>query len=41
MDSWLPILVMLIVAIGFALVSLGVTYLISPKKSYTRKVSTL
>lgn len=39
MDSWLPILVMLIVAVGFAFVSLGVTYLISPKKSTPEKLA--
>ena len=31
MDQWIPILVMLIVGIGFALLSLGVSYLLSPK----------
>ena len=39
MNSWLPILVMLIVAVGFAFVSLGVTYLISPKKSTPEKLA--
>ena len=39
MNSWLPILVMLVVAIGFAFVSLGVTYLISPKKATPEKLA--
>ena len=39
MNSWLPILVMLVVAIGFAFVSLGVTYLISPKRATPEKLA--
>ena len=32
MLDWLPILVMLVVAVGFALASLGASYILSPKK---------
>ena len=31
MINWLPILVMLFIGIGFAIASLGVSYLLSPK----------
>ncbi len=37
MDQWIPILVMLIVGIGFALLSLGVSYLLSPKNPTIEK----
>ena len=37
MDQWIPILVMLIVGIGFALFSLGVSYLLSPKNPTIEK----
>ena len=33
MIEWLPILVMFVVAVGFALVSLGASYLLSPIKA--------
>ena len=39
MISWLPILIMLIIAVGFALASLGVSYLLSPKKPTPEKLA--
>ena len=39
MVAWLPILIMLIVAVGFAFVSLGVSYLLSPKKATPEKLA--
>ena len=39
MINWLPILVMLFIGIGFALVSLGVSYLLSPKNPTPEKLS--
>ena len=39
MINWLPILVMLFIGIGFALASLGVSYLLSPKNPTPEKLS--
>ena len=39
MISWLPILIMFLIALGFALVSLGVSYLLSPKNPTTEKLA--
>ena len=39
MIEWLPILVMFVVAVGFALVSLGASYLLSPKKATPEKLA--
>ena len=39
MVAWLPILIMLIVAVGFAFLSLGVSYLLSPKKATPEKLA--
>ena len=33
MTDWLPVLVMFVVAVGFALASLGASYLLSPTKA--------
>ena len=38
MIDWLPILVMLVVAVGFALASLGASYILSPKKATPEKL---
>ena len=38
MEQWIPILVMFFVALGFALVSLGVSYLLSPKNPTIEKL---
>jgi NADH:ubiquinone oxidoreductase subunit 3 (subunit A) len=41
-ETWLigtPILIMLIIAVGFALVSLGVSYLLSPKNPTAEKLA--
>ena len=37
MTDWLPVLVMFVVAVGFALASLGASYLLSPKKATPEK----
>ena len=39
MISWLPILIMFLIALGFALVSLGISYLLSPKNPTTEKLA--
>ena len=39
MISWLPILVMLFIGIGFAIASLGVSYLLSPKNPTPEKLT--
>ena len=39
MLDWLPVLVMLVVAVGFALASLGVSYILSPKKATPEKLA--
>ena len=39
MIDWLPILVMLVVAVGFALASLGASYILSPKKATPEKLA--
>ena len=39
MTDWLPILIMFIVAVGFALASLGASYLLSPKKATPEKLA--
>ena len=39
MISWLPVLIMFLIAIGFALASLGVSYLLSPKNPTTEKLA--
>ena len=39
MISWLPILIMFLIALGFALASLGVSYLLSPKNPTTEKLA--
>ena len=39
MISWLPILIMFLIAVGFALASLGVSYLLSPKNPTTEKLA--
>ena len=39
MISWLPILIMFLIGIGFALASLGVSYLLSPKNPTTEKLA--
>ena len=39
MVDWVPILLMLIIAVGFALVSLGVSYLLSPKNPTPEKLA--
>lgn len=39
MLDWLPILVMLVVAVGFALASLGASYILSPKKATPEKLA--
>lgn len=39
MVDWAPILIMLIIAVGFALVSLGVSYLLSPKNPTAEKLA--
>ena len=39
MLDWLPILVMLVVAVGFALASLGVSYILSPKNATPEKLA--
>ena len=39
MLDWLPILVMLVVAVGFALVSLGASYILSPKNATPEKLA--
>ena len=39
MLDWLPILVMLLVAVGFALASLGASYILSPKKATPEKLA--
>ena len=38
MEQWIPILVMFFVALGFALASLGISYLLSPKNPTTEKL---
>ena len=38
MEQWIPILVMFFVALGFALASLGVSYLLSPKNPTIEKL---
>ena len=38
MDQWIPILVMFIVAVGFAFASLGVSYILSPKNPTIEKL---
>lgn len=38
MEQWIPILFMFIVGVGFALVSLGVSYLLSPKNPTIEKL---
>jgi len=39
MISWLPILIMFLIAVGFALASLGVSYLLSPKNPTIEKLA--
>ena len=39
MLDWLPILVMLVVAVGFALASLGASYILSPKNATPEKLA--
>ena len=39
MINWLPILVMLFIGIGFAIASLGVSYLLSPKNPTPEKLT--
>ena len=39
MVDWVPLLIMLIIAVGFALVSLGVSYLLSPKNPTPEKLA--
>ena len=39
MTDWLPVLIMFIVAVGFALASLGASYLLSPKKATPEKLA--
>ena len=39
MTDWLPVLVMFVVAVGFALASLGASYLLSPKKATPEKLA--
>ena len=39
MISWLPILIMFLIAVGFALASLGVSYLLSPKNPTSEKLA--
>ena len=39
MVDWVPILIMLIIGLGFALVSLGVSYLLSPKNPTDEKLA--
>ena len=39
MIDWLPILVMLFIGIGFAIASLGVSYLLSPKNPTPEKLT--
>ena len=39
MVDWVPLLIMLIIAVGFALVSLGVSYLLSPKNPTAEKLA--
>ncbi len=39
MISWLPILIMFLIGIGFALASLGVSYLLSPKNPTKEKLA--
>ena len=39
MISWLPVLIMFLIAVGFALASLGVSYLLSPKNPTTEKLA--
>ena len=39
MISWLPVLIMFLIAIGFALASLGVSYLLSPKNPTIEKLA--
>tara|TARA_B100001559_G_scaffold295213_1_gene277419 strand:+ start:51 stop:449 length:399 start_codon:yes stop_codon:yes gene_type:complete len=38
MDQWIPILVMFIVAVGFAFASLGISYILSPKNPTIEKL---
>ena len=38
MEQWIPILVMFFVALGVALASLGISYLLSPKNPTTEKL---
>ncbi len=39
MIRWLPILIMFLIAVGFAIASLGVSYLLSPKNPTTEKLA--
>ena len=39
MIEWLPVMVMFVVALGFALAALGASYLLSPKKATPEKLA--